>query len=55
MTIRNNINAIDRGAGQSHLTLFSYSRFGELKPSGPAITLNVANANGVAIMPSDRN
>ena len=49
------LGVIDRGAGQSHLTLFSYNRFGELTPSGPAITLNVASANGVAIMPPDRN
>jgi hypothetical protein len=49
------LGVIDRGAGQSHLTLFSYNRFGELKSSGPAITLNVATANGVAIMPPDRN
>ena len=33
------LGVIDRGAGQSHLSLFSYNRFGELTPSGPPITL----------------
>ena len=46
------LGVIDHGAGQSHLTLFSYNRFGELTPSGPPITLHVPNANGVAIMPA---
>ena len=45
------LGVIDRGAGQSHLTLFTYNRFGELRQSGPAITLNLVNANGLAIMP----
>jgi len=44
------LGVIDRGAGQSHLSLFSYNRFGELAASGAPITLGVANGNGVAIM-----
>jgi hypothetical protein len=47
---------IDHGAGQSHLSLFTYDAFGELTPSGAPITLGVANANGVAIMaPRNQN
>jgi hypothetical protein len=38
------------GAGQSHLSLFSYNQFGELAPAGPPITVGVADANGVAIL-----
>jgi len=45
------LGVIDRGAGQAHLTLFSYNRFGELAGTGPAITIGVPNANGVAILP----
>jgi hypothetical protein len=41
---------IDHGAGQSHLSLFSYNAFGELAAAGAPITLGVADANGVAIM-----
>jgi hypothetical protein len=45
---------IDHVAGQSHLSLWTYNKFGELAPSGTPITLGVANANGVAIMsPAD--
>ena len=44
------LGVIDHGAGQSHLSLFSYNTFGELTASGAPITLGVANANGVAIM-----
>jgi hypothetical protein len=44
------LGVIDHGGGQSHLSLFTYNRFGELSPSGAPITLGVANANGVAIM-----
>ena len=47
------LGVIDHAAGQSHLTIFTYNSFGELTPSGGAITLGVPNANGVAIM-SDR-
>jgi hypothetical protein len=47
---------IDHAANQSHLTVFSYNVFGELKPSGGPITLGVPNPNGVAIMtPGDVN
>ncbi len=44
------LGVIDHGAGQSHLSLFSYNRFGELTALGNAITLGVPNANGVAIV-----
>ena len=44
------LGVIDHGAGQSHLSLFGYDRFGELSASGAPITVGVANANGVAIM-----
>jgi hypothetical protein len=48
------LGVIDHGAGQSHLSLFTYNAFGELAASGTPITLGVANANGVAIMsPAD--
>jgi hypothetical protein len=46
------LGVIDHGAGQSHLTLLSYNQFGELSAIGAPINLDVANANGVAIMPS---
>ncbi|MGH9143697.1 MAG: hypothetical protein ACRD2I_21385 [Vicinamibacterales bacterium] len=45
------LGVIDHGAGASHLSLFTYTRFGELTATG-AITIGVANANGVAIMAS---
>ena len=41
---------IDHGAGQSHLSLFTYNAFGELTPRGAPITVSVPDANGVAIM-----
>jgi hypothetical protein len=44
------LGVIDHGAGQSHLSLFTYTRFGELTPSGTPINVGVANANGVAIV-----
>jgi hypothetical protein len=44
------LGVIDHGTGESHLSLFTYNRFGELTASGTAIDLAVANANGVAIM-----
>jgi hypothetical protein len=48
------LGVIDHVAGQSHLSLWTYNKFGELAPSGTPITLGVANANGVAIMsPAD--
>jgi hypothetical protein len=50
------LGVIDHGAGQSHLSLFTINRFGELTASGTPITLGVANANGVAIMsPAERD
>jgi len=48
------LGVIDHGSGTSHLTMFSYNRFGELSPSGAAIDLGVANANGVAIVAASR-
>ena len=44
------LGVIDHTAGQSHLSLFTYNRFGELSANGMPITLGVSNANGVAIM-----
>jgi hypothetical protein len=41
---------IDHGAGQSHLSVFTYNAFGELTPRGAPITVSVPDANGVAIM-----
>ena len=50
------LGVIDHGAGQSHVSLFTYNRFGELTFSGAPINIDVANANGVAIMaPTDRD
>jgi hypothetical protein len=50
------LGVIDHGAGQSHLSLFTYTRFGELTATGTPITVGVANANGVAIVaPAERN
>jgi len=50
------LGAIDHSGGQSHLSLFTYNRFGELTADGTPITIGVANANGVAIVPpSDDN
>ncbi len=45
------LGAIDHVAGQSHLSLFSYNKFGELTTGGNPINLGVPNANGIAIMP----
>ena len=45
------LGVIDRGAGQAHLSLFTYNAFGELTPSGTPITLGAPAANGVAIVP----
>ena len=41
---------LDHGAGQSHLSLFSYNEFGELTSAGAPITVDAANANGVAVL-----
>jgi hypothetical protein len=52
------LGVIDRGGGQSHLSLFRYNEFGELTPDGAPITLGVPSANGVAILSAgdrDRN
>ena len=44
------LGVIDHGAGQSHLSLFRYNKFGELTADGTPITVGVPNASGVAIM-----
>jgi hypothetical protein len=50
------LGVIDHGAGQSHLSLFTYNAFGELTASGTPITIGVEDANGVAIIPpADRD
>ena len=46
------LGVIDHGAGESHLSMFSYNAFGELVPTGATITVGVSNANGVAILSS---
>jgi hypothetical protein len=45
------LGVIDRAAGQSHLSLFTYNQVGELTSTGAAINIGVSNANGVAIVP----
>jgi hypothetical protein len=44
------LGVIDHGAGQSHVSLFTYNEFGELTVHGTPITVGVADANGVAIL-----
>lgn len=44
------LGVIDHGAGQSHLSVFTYNEFGELAQTGEAITVGVPDANGVAIL-----
>jgi hypothetical protein len=44
------LGVIDHGAGQSHLSLFTYNVFGELASSALPISLGVPDANGVAIL-----
>jgi hypothetical protein len=44
------LGVIDHGAGQSHLSLFTYNEFGELTAGGAPIILGVPNANGVAVI-----
>jgi hypothetical protein len=44
------LGVIDHGAGQSHLSLFRYNKFGELATAGMPITVGVPDANGVAIL-----
>jgi hypothetical protein len=49
------LGVIDHGAGQSHLSLFTYNRFGELTAIRAPIDIGAPNANGVAIMaPTER-
>ncbi len=45
------LSVIDHGAGQSHLSTFSYTTFGELAATGTAINVVVAVANGWAVVP----
>jgi hypothetical protein len=52
------LGVIDHAAGQSHLSVFTYNRFGELAATGAPITVGVPDANGVAILSprdDDRN
>jgi hypothetical protein len=49
------LGVIDRAGGQSHLTLFTYNRFGELTAHGAAITLGAPDANGIAIVGPEQN
>lgn len=52
------LGVIDHGAGESHLSVFTYNRFGELAGTGAPITVGVPDANGVAILSprdDDRN
>ena len=44
------LGVIDHGAGQSHLSVFTYNSFGELAAAGTPITVGVPDANGVAIL-----
>jgi len=44
------LGVVDHRASQSHLSLFTYNRFGELTASGAPIAIGVPNANGIAIM-----
>jgi hypothetical protein len=41
---------VDHGGGQSHISVFTYNRLGELTPSGTPINVGAADANGVAIL-----
>jgi len=45
------LGVIDGGAGQAHLSLFTYNAFGELTASRAPITLGAPAANGIAIVP----
>jgi hypothetical protein len=44
------LGVIDHAAGQSHLSVFTYNRLGELAAAGATITVGVPDANGVAIL-----
>jgi DNA-binding beta-propeller fold protein YncE len=48
------LGVIDHGSGRSHLSLFTYNRFGELTATGAPIDVGAANANGMAILPPAR-
>jgi hypothetical protein len=41
---------MDHGAGQSHVSILTYNRFGELAVNGAPISVGVPNANGVAVL-----
>lgn len=41
---------VDHDAGQSHVSLFTYNHFGELRLAAPTVTVGTPNANGVAIV-----
>jgi hypothetical protein len=47
------LGVIDHGSGESHLSLFTYDRFGALTAAGPAIPVGVPDANGVAVLSGD--
>jgi DNA-binding beta-propeller fold protein YncE len=44
------LSVVDHGAGQSHISVFTYNQFGELAASGSTINVGVPDANGVAIL-----
>jgi hypothetical protein len=44
------LGVVDHGAGESHLSLFTYNRFGELAAAGAPIAIGVPDANGVVIL-----
>jgi len=44
------LGVIDHRAGETHLTTFTYDRFGELAANGAIINVGVDNGNGVAIL-----
>jgi hypothetical protein len=48
------LGVLDRGAGQSHLSIFSYNAFGELTAAGGPISIGAPAANGVAILAAPR-
>jgi hypothetical protein len=45
------LGVVGRAAGASHVSLFTYNRFGELSAHGAPIPIGVPAANGVAIVP----
>ena len=44
------LGVIDHGDGESHLSLFTYNRFGELVQDGAILAIGVPDANGIAIL-----